>query len=58
MRTYVLSIANLHTRQRATFRCEAASFSEALSKAQSAKPGFGFDLFFGGLSHDHRAIYR
>ncbi|MBM1197692.1 hypothetical protein [Pseudomonas weihenstephanensis] len=40
MRTYILSMTILHTRQKATFRCEATTFSEAIDKAEKAHPGF------------------
>lgn len=40
MRTYILSMVVLHTQQKATFRCEASTFGEAIDKAEKAHPGF------------------
>ncbi len=40
MRTYILSMTILETQQKATFRCEAITFSEAIDKAKKAHPGF------------------
>ncbi|EPK9144687.1 hypothetical protein PXI52_006414 [Pseudomonas aeruginosa] len=40
MRTYILSMTILDTQQKATFRCEAITFSEAIEKAEKAHPGF------------------
>ena len=39
MRTYILSLVNLSTGKQASFRCEAASFSDALEQAEKAHPG-------------------
>lgn len=46
MRTYILSMTILQTQQKATFRCEATTFSEAIGKAEKSQPGF-----FAVLSH-------
>lgn len=40
MRTYILSMVILGTEQKATFRCEATTFGEAIDKAKKAHPGF------------------
>ncbi|TXR38637.1 hypothetical protein FVE88_13835 [Ectopseudomonas mendocina] len=40
MRTYILSMTVKHSTQRATFRCEATTFGEAIDKAEKAHPGF------------------
>ncbi|WP_240951359.1 hypothetical protein [Pseudomonas veronii] len=36
----------LHTQQKATFRCEATTFGDAIDKAEKAHPGF-----FAVLTH-------
>ncbi|TXG98842.1 MAG: hypothetical protein E6R08_03655 [Nevskiaceae bacterium] len=46
MRTYILSMTILHTQQKATFRCEANTFGDAIDKAEKAHPGF-----FAVLTH-------
>jgi len=40
MRTYVLSMGYRRTSKRVCYYCQANSFSEAISKAQKAIPGF------------------
>ncbi|WP_171011880.1 hypothetical protein [Pseudomonas sp. 2FE] len=40
MRTYILSMCDLRTKKQTTYRCQANTFSEAVTKAQKAISGF------------------
>jgi len=40
MRTYILSITVMSSRQRVSFRCQARSFAAAMKMAEQEHPGF------------------
>jgi len=40
MRTYLLSVTDMSTRQRVSFRCQAKTFAAAIEKAEKEHPSF------------------
>lgn len=54
MRTYLLSVTVMPTRQRVSFRCQAKTFAAAMEMAKKEDPGFFAALrsaFKEGHSH-------
>jgi len=52
MRTYLLSVTVMSSRQRVSFRCQARTFAAAMERAEKEHPGF-FAALRSGLKGGH-----